>query len=1445
MTNSNNAMNRKKTHDKKIKTHRQYKKKHNTNKKTRRAYKKIGTQILSRKNYRGGGGKILNTLLAAAAAIRSTAANGQGSSTKVTYQPFSGEGYSLTGAPTPASPASPIDYELLANSAEFRGLHHKLLQQPGQGEHVAQYQRFGVGHQWSHQQFDELFPKFAKNPHSSRLPEDQIEYANEQVSTIRTSLEEKKSIIQTLDQQLMDTTRKIEEEAKDFKELTQEQIKAGVEAGTIIPTPSRRVPERVYANAQDKEGRVVFKTLEGGYQLNTPEHLELIRNKNHAMSQLSQTKDTLHKLEQKKSNYLLYLRNGLSPKEAQKYDDEFKKHMKENNSMLEHTTQECTQLESDIAKENETDKSHMTPDEIEASKQRLRELSEKLDEANLKRQQAAHNVLDGQKMIIEHQQDAKSRGDTATSKSLDSLLVETGSQKVLKHIQGWAGYNEYGMPTAKARATRAGVQLIEWAATNMLNIDPKSKFGQDIRSLSQVTNIAPGLVLDATTALGGFLATSATTCGLSVMSTFMSVGTTAPASVPASAIACGKFAAGIGVLTAGAHYRYKEHAEEGSLTLDIGSVLKVIHLEKQIEKLKSDYRVHNNSNDTEGAERIKQQIEASTRNLEDIKKIQKQYANKMTDFNSQESQAGLFTPLQSLVDSLVTNMLDINYLNKHPDFLAAQVKTQTNRSIKIADKIRDTITELPGYKELTPEVITEITSMLQSKGEKGEELTQNDALLISLSTIREQLKELHVHTIETAIDPKSSKPFYSEDGILTSGMNEDQAILEVIETSEIYTIFFGPIKPGDMKQRKANAYILGNPKIIELISAYMNRLEEKITADKEALFTSFKEFAEALEKEIKDRPANAAAAEAAKKKAVKDSHREEVQNFGEEIYDAVTYAVIRGIKKTTAIISDKISELEPPQEIIEATTYTLNNLADKLSIIAPSRIAFNYLIFYGLLAIIINSYIVPYTKYKFKKQSGVAGGVWREEPSVLTAMHDNAVKYGWIPDNLHTRRQALKEMVSIVDENRAEDANNKLEKVELKADTNHIRTLAQALINAQIEIIQTQEELRVSYNEYITKKDEASRATFSERNTDWNNAKIKYDDALKKIEKLLTGENVGNVSQQMNAFRDKTEDKHTNALTFCEKVKITNEARKASPSQKGGSLEDDHPELKPTIQFIKEATQSFNNMKRLFEYKQPEPVTKDMETIFNITIKKVIFYVQVIIYNSTKTLNLPKDLLSLIMSSDYMRDLLESIYLLMTDIIYEVIVLNNILKSDIKDTLYATIYKKIFTHLFFIMEHHNIVFDETNYSFTKGYHLINIPNSSDNSDWLNDFKETNIRIIEDIGFSESQNFFDKAIEYSNIYNKLSDINPPPLEDDPLPLEEGSSEKPDIAGLLEEAPSKFGGSTMPTSKGRRKYKNPKTPKKYKLNKQYFSNSKKKIKKHKNFFNTSLKKTKYNK
>jgi hypothetical protein len=56
MTNSNNATHRKKTYHKKIKTHRQYKKKRNTKKKTRRAYKKIGTQILSRKKYRGGVG---------------------------------------------------------------------------------------------------------------------------------------------------------------------------------------------------------------------------------------------------------------------------------------------------------------------------------------------------------------------------------------------------------------------------------------------------------------------------------------------------------------------------------------------------------------------------------------------------------------------------------------------------------------------------------------------------------------------------------------------------------------------------------------------------------------------------------------------------------------------------------------------------------------------------------------------------------------------------------------------------------------------------------------------------------------------------------------------------------------------------------------------------------------------------------------------------------------------------------------------------------------------------------------------------------------------------------------------------------------------------------------------------------------------------------------------
>ena len=70
-----------------------------------------------------------------------------------------------------------------------------------------------------------------------------------------------------------------------------------------------------------------------------------------------------------------------------------------------------------------------------------------------------------------------------------------------------------------------------------------------------------------------------------------------------------------------------------------------------------------------------------------------------------------------------------------------------------------------------------------------------------------------------------------------------------------------------------------------------------------------------------------------------------------------------------------------------------------------------------------------------------------------------------------------------------------------------------------------------------------------------------------------------------------------------------------------------------------------------------------------------------------------------------------------------------------------------------------------------------------------------------------------------------DYEPPPLTSDDPDSDDPDSKPPSLSG------------------GKTKYINSKTPKKHKLNKQYFNNSKKKNKKHQNFFNTSLKKTKY--
>jgi hypothetical protein len=399
MTNSNNAMHRKKTHDKKIKTHRQYKKKHNINKKTRRAYKKIGTQILSRKNNRheGGGNNIFKAVLAAAA-VSSATANGQGSRT--TFTPFSEQGHTFDDPPAPAPPSAPAPAaaddanEIICTRrhhcgtrAELRALYNKLVRENGNLEGLEEFgdfQDIGVGHDPSSEEFDARYPELAKNLYSNRRPPEEVQFAEDKLTKTKTEKAERFSVMKAHIEQEMALNKRIAEHNQIFnqrlKTLKPEEIDAEVATGTIRKSPDVVVDTRVYDGVEDKVGRIEKLTLKGGYELNSQEYLDLIKNKNDVHSKISQQREAIDKLEKIKTQLLLYLRNGLSPHENKKYDDEFGEYMKQKNTDFESSDQEYTQLESELENAKKTDKSHMTPEELAAHAQRLKVLVKEVNE---------------------------------------------------------------------------------------------------------------------------------------------------------------------------------------------------------------------------------------------------------------------------------------------------------------------------------------------------------------------------------------------------------------------------------------------------------------------------------------------------------------------------------------------------------------------------------------------------------------------------------------------------------------------------------------------------------------------------------------------------------------------------------------------------------------------------------------------------------------------------------------------------------------------------------------------------------------------------------------------------------------------------------------------------------------------------------------------------------
>jgi hypothetical protein len=160
-------------------------------------------------------------------------------------------------------------------------------------------------------------------------------------------------------------------------------------------------------------------------------------------------------------------------------------------------------------------------------------------------------------------------------------------------------------------------------------------------------------------------------------------------------------------------------------------------------------------------------------------------------------------------------------------------------------------------------------------------------------------------------------------------------------------------------------------------------------------------------------------------------------------------------------------------------------------------------------------------------------------------------------------------------------------------------------------------------------------------------------------------------------------------------------------------------------------------------------------------------------------------------------------------------------------------------------------------------HIVDLVRS-DNSSLINDkivqevTKQTNIDytemlvlhlesiIEEEIKIAKSQFDIANAMRETyidNIKKGIIETDDPGSEPPPLTSNDPNDTDSEPPPLTSDDPYDPDSKPPSLSGGKTKYINSKTPKKHKLNKQYFDKSKKKNKKHQNFFNTSLKKTKY--
>ena len=473
------------------------------------------------------------------------------------------------------------------------------------------------------------------------------------------------------------------------------------------------------------------------------------------------------------------------------------------------------------------------------------------------------------------------------------------------------------------------------------------------------------------------------------------------------------------------------------------------------------------------------------------------------------------------------------------------------------------------------------------------------------------------------------------------------------------------------------------------------------------------------------------------------------------------------------------SYLNPEDEIIEPTDWVkfiLDNLFTILSVSGAGAAVSGAVVIYGPGAI---HGVIQYLVVGGRELAGQSvGQLATFALSTMRKIHDSAHNYSW--GNITFNHPASQAVRTIVINGTPEAINSLrlgLDGARTSLVGGRIRTAYDNLVVEEGKI----RELLDAANAIITQ--DLAKMWTSKKN-DYKIEKNTLERELKRLRKLSDSR----IEKQFidleaaliegRAVRDNLNER--TPLNFCDIENIYKafpEVPTINPNswleQNGGTnIQDGGTNIQyggtkeeiDIYNFINEAITSFKILETntFIAELDDVKVNNELISILNKTLKSTMFFIQILIFNSTKNLtDFTKR--NEIFDSEIVKELLHIISCVLMNIIDKIIYLVSKTKTDldgnfkiIEDSLNTTIHKSIFMHLYDIIQNNNILFDDVKRI------PLDIDKYYEFQAWLKNF-EKNINITQQtINELYITQLFDEATKSCDLYNKS--ITKPSIEE---------------------------------------------------------------------------------